>query len=158
MYDIEDENRFCSKVETAGEDECWECVAMYLDKDGYGQFYLNMKNIKAHRFSFQLFHKRLIKDKMCIMHSCDNPLCVNPHHLNEGTHLENMTDMHNKGRGVQPKGEKHNSAKLTEKQVLKIRKTYDKKNGITATKLGNEYGVDRKVIHDIINRKIWKHI
>lgn len=33
-----------------------------------------------------------------LMHSCDNPRCVNPDHLREGSHAENMADMSAKKR------------------------------------------------------------
>jgi hypothetical protein len=157
MYDIETENRFWSKILTGEIDECWEIVAMHLNQQGYGEFWPNGKLIRAHRFSYQLYHNRLIKDNMCIMHSCDNRKCVNPHHLSEGTIQDNNTDKKNKGRVYHPKGEKHHLSKLTTEKVLEIRAKYTK-GGTTYKKLGEEYGVNLSTVRSIINRKSWTHI
>ena len=100
------------------------------------------------------FYNRLIKDNMCICHKCDNPSCVNPHHLSEGTQQDNSNDMVNKGRAA--KGEKQHLSKLTEKQVLEIRAKYAK-GGTTHRQLAKEYGVFHAVIGNIIRRKTWTH-
>jgi|ERR1700722_1109122 len=56
-----------------------------------------------------------------------------------------------------PKGENVKSSKLTEKQVIEIRKKYVPcKYG--CVKLGREYGVDAETIRRIVLRKIWRHI
>jgi hypothetical protein len=158
MYEVKDEIRFWSKVERDDEnpDKCWECVTMSLNQNGYGQFYANGEKILAHRFAFQNHHNRLITDGMLICHTCDNPSCVNPQHLFEGTPQENMTDMKNKGRVI--KGEKHYISKLTEEKVLEIRKKYDKKNGIFYKVLAKEYGISKETICRIIRRELWSHI
>ena len=50
----------------------------------------------VHRFSYKLYYGKfdLSYD---VLHRCDNKLCVNPDHLVEGTHQDNMDDMVRKG-------------------------------------------------------------
>lgn len=52
-------------------------------------------------------------------------------------------------------GEKHPRAKLTEEQVLQIRKEYKPRSGVI---LAKKYSVARTLITMIVGRKIWKHI
>jgi hypothetical protein len=55
-----------------------------------------------------------------ILHSCDNPKCINPDHLRAGTQLENMHDCINRGRKNYLYGKEHHAAKLTDSQVKQI--------------------------------------
>lgn len=75
---------------------CWQWKGS-SNKDGYGTTRYMGKSIMAHRLSF-LLHGGEIPDGMCVLHSCDNPPCVNPDHLFLGTHQDNMDDMARKGR------------------------------------------------------------
>lgn len=83
-----------------------------------------------------------------------------------------MRDRSTKGLFNQPKGDKHHwrthpervprgeaqgGAKLTAKQVLKIRALYSV-GGTTHRQLGAEFNVSLTLISYIINRKLWKHI
>lgn len=53
-------------------------------------------------------------------------------------------------------GETHYKAKLTESQVLEIRKRYSE--GEKQITLANEFGISYKTIHQIVKNKIWKSI
>jgi hypothetical protein len=70
---------------------CWIWTAS-TKGFGYGTFYLNGRSLSAHRASYALLVGDLIKG-MEICHKCNNPSCVNPHHLYQGTHKQNMEDM-----------------------------------------------------------------
>ena len=72
------EDRFHQLV-TQRWDACWEWNGA-LDKDGYGQFFLNRRNGRAHRWSYW-FYKGEIAEGLVIDHLCSNRKCVNPEHL-----------------------------------------------------------------------------
>lgn len=87
--------RFWSRVDIRGEDECWEFVG-YRDYNGYGKFIYGNEQL-AHRVSFILSGGKFENGPM-VLHSCDNPPCCSPGHLFSGTHKDNMQDMSRKGR------------------------------------------------------------
>ena len=100
-----DEDRFFSKVDIKGDDECWEWKA--ATRAGYGSFWYLGEQVPAHRFSYEFFNGPIPKGMLVRHLVCDNPLCVNPRHLALGTQVENMEDMKSKGRSC--KGDKHYS-------------------------------------------------
>lgn len=79
-----------------GEDECWPWLGT-VDERGYGRVHYKASKIKAHRVSFEMVNGH-IQDGNIICHKCDNPNCVNPNHLFEGTSKDNAQDMVSKGR------------------------------------------------------------
>lgn len=114
--------RFWSKVKIEGPDDCWEWLAA-KDGGGYGIFYLDGKTVGAHRVAYTLANGR-IKDGLHILHSCNNSSCMNPKHLREDTHSENMSDAIANGITGNARGK----AKLYEEDLEEIRTLYDTGN------------------------------
>jgi predicted XRE-type DNA-binding protein len=100
-------NKFVSKVDSG----CHEWTST-IHRDGYGKFYLDGKQMSAHRAAYMLFVGAIPKG-MLVMHTCDNRKCVNPKHLRVGTYSDNFQDMVSKNRHI-------GRRKLTNDQVLRI--------------------------------------
>lgn len=106
---------------------CWEWVAA-RDPNGYGRFGNGGRTsaILAHRYSY-LMHYGEFDRRRHVLHSCDNPPCVNPEHLSLGDAYDNAHDAIAKGRHVpppHPRGTAHPRARLTDEQVIEMREIY----------------------------------
>ena len=88
-------SEFWNHILIQGADECWPWVGYRTNN--YGVF----RGERAHRYMFRLIHGRIPRG-FDVLHSCDNPPCVNPKHLWLGNHIANMKDMKRKKRA--PKG------------------------------------------------------
>ena len=146
--------RFWRNVDKSG--DCWIWTAG-TNASGYGMF--AMKTTKgwrphiASRVSYELTHGP-IDPSLFVRHRCDYPPCVNPHHLELGTHLENMQDMRDRGRSLT--GSSHPGARFTERQVseIKARIAGPESNAAIARSLG----VSGSTIDAIANGKNWKNV
>lgn len=71
-----------------------------------------------------------------------------------GSYSDNQRDAYAKKRRVQPKGEKHVNAKLTNEQAEQIRQRYAA--GEYQVPLAREFGVSQRAISLIVRRETYK--
>jgi hypothetical protein len=131
------------------ESGCW--VWKGSKRKGYGLMWRDGQATSAHRVCYEAF-KGPIPKGMVVRHSCDNPSCINPGHLDLGTQAENVADREARGRR-DVKGEQVGTAKLTEANVLEIRSSE-----VSGVKLAKKFGVHPTTISFIKSRKTWTHV
>lgn len=134
------------------------------NKKGYGVLQVGKRIALVHRTVYNLHHGS-IPDNTEVMHTCDNPPCVHLPHLIRGTHIDNMQDMalkHRHGSLTHPEafaryGSSNNNSKLTEEQVVEIRRLRDVE-GLSQHEIGRRFGVAHTTIGCIVNGKGWNHV
>jgi hypothetical protein len=121
---------------------------------GFGSRATHRGTMLAHRMSYEVFIGPIPRD-LNVLHSCDNPSCINPEHLFAGTHLDNHRDMVSKGRQVILRGEDVGTSKLTASQVREIKSRLGYRN---SGALAREFGVSDSLIDNVRYGKSWRHV
>lgn len=142
-----------------GPNACWPWRSYKMPK-GYGQMGWITGTQLAHRLAYVAAHglmnhrgDLLISPKQLVLHDCDNPPCCNPRHLHLGDKKKNAQEAIERGLLIPRVGEATGSAKLTEKQVLAIRKDCR-----SVREIAKNYGVGKTIIGSIKRREKWKHL
>ena len=86
---------------------CWLWTGCKA-RDGYGKIQLSQNDlrygscltVRATRTAWFLAAGAWPLPDQCVLHTCDNPSCVNPAHLFLGDHQSYMTDMVSKSRSA----------------------------------------------------------
>jgi hypothetical protein len=129
-------------------------------KNGYAAFHIREKGNRDNHKSFRV-HRLIYELKIGsisgkhVLHSCDNPQCINPDHLHLGTHQDNMNEMVERKRNAF--GSRAGSVRMTEHHVREIRNLYAS-GKYTTRGLGLLFNVDGKHIWNIVNGKKWKSV
>ena len=122
------------------------------DRDGYGVFGRNGKQIRAHRASWEI-NRGPIPRGMFVLHRCDNPSCINIEHLFLGDHKENMLDRDRKGRTK--RGSSHGMATISEQTAIRIKMVKGFLDAIVVAKL---VGIKKSQVCNIMNGDSWKNV
>ena len=138
---------FWSKV-IKTESGCWKWSGA-KSTNGYGSFTFRLKRYTAHTVSYEIAYGKIPKG-MCIRHSCDNPECSNPKHLELGTHTDNMHDMIRRGRSFNSK------AMLSNQDVRLIR--HFAMNGISQKSIAKIFDTAQSHVSRIVNQEVRKNV
>ena len=140
---VEQINSFWSRVYKNHPSGCWVWLGARMDRThrggGYGMVWVGKKKYLTHRLSYELVFGS-IPEGLRVLHTCDNPICVNPAHLFAGTQLDNVHDAIHKGRA--------NGVPLSDEDVINIRKRYI--CGETVKSISEDYGSSYTYLHQII--------
>lgn len=131
---------------------CWLWTGCYTRGYGFNPLFPEKR---AHRMSW-LIHKGEIPQGKHVLHQCDNPPCVNPNHLFIGTPQDNATDRGNKGRQVSLHGYDHPLTRITDEQVIEIRRL--SASGMSSPKIAKIIPFSTTQIKRIIRRESRKYL
>lgn len=139
-----DPNRIWGQVRKSP--DCWEWLGK-KDAKGYGFFHMGGEQWRAHRAAFVISGGCLLPGQI-LLHSCDNPSCVNPGHMMPGTIRENNQDRARKGR----------SKPIRKLSVEDVREILVRVRDEPKKALARRFNVSPSLIRQIAHRTIWRWI
>lgn len=163
------EERYWSHVDTSpghgpnGDCHLWTGCGRGTPTNYYGVITIEGKVHGVHRVAFFLKHGHW--PLQLALHKCDVKLCVNPDHIYDGSHSDNMKDARNRGLIThyptptyrkRRRGVRHPNARFTNAQVRNIRQKYT--DGMTVAELAHRYGSPWPTIDWIVKRRTWRHV
>lgn len=143
-----DLGRFEEKLVMEPMSGCWIWVGGGSDR--YGTFYMpsypvsySKSMVLAHRASLYLYKGIVPGEGLEVMHRCDNGFCCNPHHLDIGTHTDNMKDMAHKNRNVPSR------QVLTSENVKDARQL--RREGWMVKHIAERFGIDASQMSRVVS-------
>lgn len=127
------------------------------NKKGYLQVVLDGKTQKVHKLVAKTYLDAEWTEKLEINHRDGNRFNNHYSNLEFVTHLNNMRHAQIMGLVSQSRGQNHGHSKLTETEVLEIRRLRKQEN-LSYEKIAQKFPVNRHTIGDICRRITWTHI
>lgn len=147
------DERLWSRIERNRDGQCWVWHG-FRNVGGYGRISVKSRQTLVHRLVYEMLIGP-IPDGLCVLHTCDNPPCVNPAHLHLGDRRENLLEAYARKCHPGQKSENNGNAKLTHADVEAIREIYAL-GGETHVSLARWFGIKRSEVGYILRRDHWK--
>jgi hypothetical protein len=138
--------RLLESINFRADGGCWEWTGSKTH--GYGQISYDGKKVRVHRLTWMLANKKNLKKGQHVCHTCDNPGCVNPAHLFEGTAKDNSQDRSKKHYKKTVETED-----LPVKSILNVRSAHNR--GEQHWVIAERHNISPSQVHDIVTREDW---
>jgi len=129
-------NRFWDKI-AIRKSGCWEWTGC-RSRQGYGVIRFGKLLMTCHRVMATITFG-VLTPKTLVIHSCDNKICVNPHHLRLGTHADNLQDAARKN--LMPH-------KISNANVIKLRQLHSQ--GVKQVELSKMFSICQSNVSSIV--------
>lgn len=143
--------KFWRAVDPAGRHGCWLWL-LSCNPGGYGKTRWGGRDVLAHRRCWEALVGPVPAGQV-LRHSCDTPACVNPVHLQVGTHLDNSQDCSRRGRAA---GTGRGVNRLNADLVRLIRRRAAE--GVKRVAIAKEVGVSPRNVWYVLSGKTWAHV
>jgi HNH endonuclease len=139
---------------------CWIWLRSKSKKSGCGLTRVgDQRGLLAYRVAWEL-ENGPIPPRMCVLHWCDHPVCVNPEHLYLGMMRDVVLKRDARGHhGFQTHPERYRgsgNAKLTEETVREIRRLH--RTGMLQAELKRKFNISDNCVSNICNGISYKHV
>jgi hypothetical protein len=132
-------------ISIRGDDDCWLWTGGLVGRDSRPYFSVDGKKLLAYRIVYELWTGKELTPQTLMRHKCDNRVCCNPAHLEEGSHQKNMDDMKERARHGMP----HQSVRHIKKLILQK---------VPYSVIAERYGCSKSLISEIANGRAYTHV
>lgn len=150
--------RFWSKAAVGDNTVCWPWRGT-IGHNGYGHFKWDGVSQNASRIAWEIVNGEPLGPRFAC-HTCDNKLCVNPHHIYAGDRLSNARDAvergQAKGNGLDQRGAANPNARLTETQAVEIKRLIGV--GLSNQQIAARFPVSHAMVSRIRTGRSWAHL
>ena len=150
------DQRLSQYADTSGGPDACHPWRGHTSADGYAQTSIGGRDVLVHRAVLERKLGRALVPGEVSRHSCHRRDCTNERHLEPGSVADNVHDAVAARRHAH--GETTGTAKLTEEQVIEIRRLAAGMGHGRFELLGRRYGVTGKQIANIVRGVKWRHV